>query len=393
MKFETLMSAVRSAQLLMVILPMGAISDKARIGISQLRARIENHVANASINNSTSSVNYLEHLHSEVFKNIPVNMDDASFNSLNSLAVLNSHLGYEKSMSFSSLRGVGVKSYKVVHAALDFYIESCLVLMAEKDQAEPKSFKSKEEEAARLEKLQDERGSVVHDFSSIVRNSDWLYVLSCLKIQNPSDFTRINSGLSAKHGSRQGYFQRNNKIYKITQDEDFLAQIKGKNSYALIASGKTAGKSKTKSKTKAKDSPILVDELVDASMFTTTVSLKQEVLMSHPFILDAMQNSSYPSKADATDSLSIATMITEACAPTVVHTGVSSEQVAQEKMDDLMRSLTRRNLEINALRAKDKKAVAEKQKESAISALRGIDKKLLKLIQDNPELLKQISIE
>ena len=89
----------------MILLHATRCTRGMRREITQLRARIEDHVANASNNNSTPSANYLEHLHSELFKNIPINMDDASVALLNLLSVFNSHLGDENLMSFTSLRG------------------------------------------------------------------------------------------------------------------------------------------------------------------------------------------------------------------------------------------------------------------------------------------------
>lgn len=359
MKYEVLMSAVRAAQLLMVIRPMEIVTKKTNAGVSQLRAHIDQHVAQAVIMRSDASMDYLLRLSDSLWKSLPVNMNEDSMTSLNSTRVLEAALARSGSHTVRSMRAKSATSLPTLRAALDHYIDNALAVKP--------IFVDRNMNKA---EYSSQEGMVWHAFASIVRNSDWNVVLSRLGIVGV-ELDKYNAALMAKHGTRQGLLELNEKIGRLAQAETMpRAQP--------VKSRRIADKSEV---------PVVV---VDDTMFVVSVCLTREALANNPVVIKMMQDSSHLPPGLASVHQTVGLMLAQACVPVTVEKGKSPEKVVQHRMDTLIEALSARNVTIQAQREKLRKEAVDEQKEKAVSALRDMDSSLLKVLKANPELLTRV---
>lgn len=357
MKYDILMSAVHAAQMLMVIRPIESATRKSMQGLSQVRSRIDQNVAAAVITQSADSMVYLRRLHDAVMA-VPLSLSEDSTTALNASRVAHASLDLPNSHSIVSLRSKGAKNLAVVRSTVDAYIDDLLSIKTP-------SLALKTMSPAEFNLRQ---GEALHQFASLIRNSDWNFVLFAMGLKGV-EVDQLNRALASKHGSRQGLLELDDRIQALADPESYKK--------AMAPAKKTVKKASTK---------VVVDE----SMFEVSVSLKHDAILNHPEIAKLMQEAAHlPANSDV-DAVSYGLLVSQACVPVVLASGVTFEAAAQRRMDVLVDGLLERNASIKKIRDKHRaEAVAEK-KSKALTALRGIDSSLLKVLKENPDLLKQI---
>lgn len=207
---------------------------------------------------------------------------------------------------------------------------------------------------------QDARAAVLHAFTSVVKNSTWMPTLLRLDVTLSTANTE-NAHLMQEHGSHPGRADLQTKLLKLCP------------SYEGVVGVARRGRKK----------PAAVSA---AGLFVTQVAFSAETLLSQPAIAE-LADVSYLS-AEAQPSLT--QLLEAATKPVVVGADETPESVAQRIVDELVTGLVARKKTLDAEKDALRKRAEEAAKQTAVVALKQLDPKVLKLLKNNPELLKSI---
>ncbi|KVP17139.1 hypothetical protein [Burkholderia ubonensis] len=204
------------------------------------------------------------------------------------------------------------------------------------------------------------RAHILHAYTSAVKNASWMSTLLRLDVTLSTANTE-NAHLVKEHSSHQGRERLQATLLKLCP------------TYEGSVAAARRGRSKK---------PAVTAE----GLYVTQVAFKAETLLAQPDIA-ALADSSFLS-AEAQPSL--AQLLEKASTPVVVGPDEAPQAVAQRVLDELVTSLVARKKAIDAEKDQLRKKAEEAAKASTVEALKQMNPQLLKVLKNNPDLLKAL---
>lgn len=207
---------------------------------------------------------------------------------------------------------------------------------------------------------QEFRAEVIRAYTSAVRNSSWLSTLMRLEL-GLAAANAANAVLTKEHGSHQGREMLNERLLKLCPTYTADAPAKGRGKKVVVSA---------------------------EGLYSACVLFNADTLLAQSQIAElvdiTLPQSGEPAGASLTGLLEKLTK------PLPVPEGTSVADYAQARIDELVSGLQARRKAIEAERAKDRLKLEETAKAAAIEALQHLNPRLLKVLKDNPDLLKAV---
>jgi hypothetical protein len=216
---------------------------------------------------------------------------------------------------------------------------------------------------------QAERSKIIRDFTSAVHNSNWLSTLMHVGM-TAGVATTQSASLSRKHSSEQGRDLLMMKLLRLCP--------------TYVEAVAPARKRSTKASTSATRTS-RTPAVVAAGLYVTQVVMSAEALLKQPDIA-ALADTTFLSS----ENQSLAALLEKASKPVVVGEGETPDTVAQRIVDELLVGLVARNKAIAAEKQAVRQRAQDAAKATALDALKQLNPKVLKLLKDNPDLLKNV---
>lgn len=218
---------------------------------------------------------------------------------------------------------------------------------------------------------QKERARVVHAFTSAVKNTRWAQTLLRLSFDlNTAELE--NTHLMQQYSSHPGRTALLETLNTLCPDTA------------------TAGTTPAARRTRAKKLAVSA-----AGLFSTQVVLSAEALLAQADIVALVDACYSGTDASVTRMLQVAPapttvsrLLQQATTPTAVGSDETPEAVAQNLVNTLVAGLQAGKKAADEERAKLRKQADDVAKRSAVEALKQLNPKLLKVLQANPDLLK-----
>jgi hypothetical protein len=218
------------------------------------------------------------------------------------------------------------------------------------------------ETSQKLKLDQARRSKIIREFTSVVKNTNWLGVLMHVGLTAPMA-TQQSMGLTRTHSSEQG--------------RELLAMKLAQLCPTYFEENAVAAR-RTRSKTTA--APAVKAD----GFYTTHVTLSVNALLAQSDIAALV------GVAPVSTQSTLEGLLKKAAEPVVVAAGVSPEAAAQRVIDELVAGLVARNKAIETEKRALRKRAEESAKASAVDALKQLSPQLLKVLKDNPDLLKSV---
>lgn len=212
-----------------------------------------------------------------------------------------------------------------------------------------------------------EVGQVIHRFNSVMRNGSWLdvLVLQNVPVESALPLAELIGNYAGSHQGRTLLDER----------------------YQSLVVAEPAVKSRKKSTTKGVPKvPQTVS--LEASYFSVSVRLSAAAVLTHPLVTDFL---TVCRQNDASgDDGRLGALLGKATADCQVPAGLTAQDVADKLFHEFLVELDKLSKDLAKKNSDRVKAVKAARQQDAISALRGIDKKLLAELKANPDLLNKV---
>jgi hypothetical protein len=339
MKKETLDTAVRVAQMLKLMAPLAAASKPFSKRLSKLRSGLDEQLVLCLL-----AAESAQGLHAPgAIAELDKALRDSMVEWLNVQGLLdNPHAG------FNAARKARIAD---VHAVLA--------------SAEAVSY----ETTQHLNLDQSQRSQIIRDFTSTVHNSNWLGTLMHVGL-TAGIATTHSASLARKHSSEQGRDLLMTKMLRLCPT--YVEAVAPARKRSTKASTSTARTSR----------PPAVPA---AGLYMTQVVMAADALLKQPDIA-ALADTTFLS----VENQSLAVLLEKAAKPVVVGEGETPDTVAQRIVDELLVGLVARNKAIAAEKQAVRQRAQDAAKATALDALKQLNPKVLKLLKDNPDLLKSV---
>lgn len=222
---------------------------------------------------------------------------------------------------------------------------------------------------------QKERARVVHAFTSAVKNTRWAQTLLRLSFDlNTAELE--NTHLMQRYSSHPGRAALLETLNTLCPDTA------------------TAGTTPAARRTRAKKLAVSA-----AGLFSTQVVLSAEALLAQADIVALVDACNVGANTQAAVAnllhqpptlTTVTQLLQQATTPTAVGSDETPEAVAQNLVNTLVAGLQAGKKAADEERAKLRKQADEVAKRAAVDALKTLSPKLLKVLQANPELLKNV---
>ena len=207
---------------------------------------------------------------------------------------------------------------------------------------------------------QEFRADVISAYSSAVRNSSWLATLMRLELGLDAA-NEANNTLMQEHSSHQGRSMLNERLLKLCPTYTADAPAKGRSKKATVSA---------------------------EGLYSACVVFKADTLLAQSQIAELV-DITLPQSGEPADA-SLPALVAKLVKPLPVPEGVTVADFAQTCINELVSGLQARRKAIEAERAKDRLKAEESAKALAIEALQSLNPKLLKVLKDNPDILKAV---
>lgn len=343
MKKETLDTAIRVGQMLKLMAPLAAASKAFSKRLSKLRSGLDEQLVLCLLAGESAQGILAPGVIAELDKALR----DSMVERLNVKGLLDNS-GLSHHVAFNAARKDRVSDVYQVLAP-----------------AEAVSY----ETTQHLKVDQAERSKIIRDFTSAVHNSNWLSTLMHVGM-TAGVATTQSASLARKHSSEQGRDLLMTKLLRLCP--------------TYVEAVAPARKRSTKAATAATRSS-RPPAVAAAGLYVTQVVMSAEALLKQPDIA-ALADTSFLSS----ENQSLATLLEKASKPVVVGEGETPDTVAQRIVDELLVGLVARNKAIAAEKQAVRQRAQDAAKATALDALKQLNPKVLKLLKDNPDLLKNV---
>ena len=344
MNRNALTAAIKLAQLTKLVAPTFSYSKNLSKAFSRIRSRLESLVGIAATHQDGAVIQraeeYIERLYLYVLEGVQTHFNVA--------VLLDIYLENKK----SSLPAFKTPSHKtsIIETAFNHYLDLSPELMPHGQDKDALA-----------------RNKAIQLFSSIVRNSSWMPLLNELKIDMSYPVMSMHCAtLLRMHGSQQGVSLVSERVAALL---------------ANSAVRPNAEKQKTPITSKKKSAL----KLSAAGLYKTQAMIDATTLLSLPEMSVIFAAGQGLESDKALESL-----IEKLVQPIPLAPEDSAEARVQEKLDQFCDELALHQKKIEAARKARQKERDEKQKQIAVQALKQLDPKLLKLLRENPDLLKSV---
>ncbi len=220
---------------------------------------------------------------------------------------------------------------------------------------------------------QESRSKIIRDFTSVVKNTNWMGVLMHVGL-TVGIATKQSASIARMHSSEQGRELLSMKLA-------FLCPTY----YEENAGG--ARRSRAKAGTAGDVTPVRRTRKLTVKadgFFTTQVTLSINTLLAQSDIaaLVGVASVSFESSLEG--------LLKKAAEPVVVAAGETPDAAAQRVLDELVAALTAREKAIGTERRALRKKAEDAAKASTVDALKQLNPALLKVLKNNPDLLNSV---
>ena len=346
MKKDFLSNALRLGQLITLLAPLANANKAFSKKLGKLRSAVHEQVVMAAyLKSETAAYRKVDGNLNEVLSTL-----QASMLTYLDIKALLKRSETERSIQLAHV----VKVYSAETGARLFNVDQRLleaVLNVKFDTASGARFS------------QEFRGDIIRAYCSAVRNSSWRATLMRLELSLEAS-SDANKALMHAHGSNQGREMLAERLKKLcpTYFDESTAKARGK---------------------KAAVTPLSAEGL-----YSNCVQFNTEALLSQSQIAELVDITVPQSGEPAGTSLP--ELLAKLTKPMQVPQGTPVATFAQACLDELVRGLQARRKAIEQVRAKDRRKATENAKAQAIEALQSLNPKLLKVLKDNPDILKTV---
>ena len=340
MNQDALINAIKLAQLTKITTPPSFYRKSLSKAVSRIRSRLEGLMSLAATHCDEAIVRRAETAIDQLY----LDVKKCFLAHFNAVAIIDFHLGTQKS-AFSAFKTTPAKG-KLIEADFSRVLESSAFAMP----------------PAKDEKDANARREAIHLFSSVVRNSSWMPLLKDLAIDLPYSALSVRSNaLLCKHCSQEG-----------------LARA-GERMNALLGSAKPTG---TKTRKTTRKTAL---KLSAAGLYQTQVVVDATAVLSRPDV-----SAIFATCAGLDDDKTLERLVERLVQPILLAPEDNAEARVQERLDEFCAVLTLHQKKIEDEQKKRQKERIAKQEQAAVEALKQLDPKLLRLLRDNPDLLKSV---
>lgn len=218
-----------------------------------------------------------------------------------------------------------------------------------------------------------ERAKMLHAYASLVRNSSWAPVLSNLGIADPQVVTQVLQALHRTMHTHPG------QAALLLNYQTLCPRLsEAKKRYLAVPQGDDESTTDTATKPAvcAEDEPDLLELKVSIDVARLTLQPAVTALLRS---LSDEPWAPGPSPA--------AQLLASCAGPFDIPAGSTPQQVAQRHIDECLEGLRKLSAEAAARRRAAQKEARERAKQEAAASLQKLDPKVLKALQDNPDLI------
>lgn len=354
MKKSSLAHAINAAKILLVLGASATMATPARAqkSINRLRARLESTIVTLALTTDKAVEAHMETYIESVYDGLVQELKHVDVAKLIS----------DQRLAFDAPSPRHSKSIRVSARELTNQLDALA-------KPTPQPATARVSAALEVAGQHPARAMLESDFASLVKNVEWLSVLTALGLQlsEAALVTSLQSKLQTAWGSTHG---------KAQIPERFARFYAGPNAQPAPDIKTAPGVKATPA------SPAEPAVMTAADVTIVTVALDSKKLLAHPRV-QALNVSHH----DVTPH--IVDLVGAAALPVELRPGQTIEAVATAKLDTLVAGLVARHAAIAQAKSKAAEDAASAQNQKAIEAVRGLGA-LAAVLKANPELLKQV---